>query len=122
MSLFIYMNYSESAFTYSKLLAELHNGVMKMVFDSYGVEKNREELLSSSFYLMRFLKYRTPKVDEMTNVGLHPHVDKTFLGIIDTNHVTGLEIEMRSGEWFTYEPLPSTSTFLVIVGEPLQVR
>lgn len=95
---------------------------MRMVFDSYGVERNSDrELLSSSFFLMRFLKYRLPRDDEVNNVGLYPHVDKTFLGIVDTNHVTGLEIQMRSGEWFTYQPSPSTSTFLVIAGEPLEV-
>lgn len=112
-------SFCETAYTYSKLVSELHHGVIRMVFASYGVEKYCEELLSSSFFLMRFLKYRPPRVDEI-NVGLRRHVDKTFLGILDTNHVTGLEIEMRSGEWITYEPSPSTSTFLVIAGEPFQ--
>lgn len=94
---------------------------MRMVFASYGAEKYCDPLIKSSFYLMRFLKYRTPQVDEI-NVGLHPHVDKDFLGILDTNQVTGLEIELKNGDWITYEPLPFSSTFLVIAGEPFQVN
>jgi isopenicillin N synthase-like dioxygenase len=70
---------------------------------------------------MRLMKYRTPRVDEI-NVGLQPHVDRNFLAVLDTNHVTGLEIETKDGQWITYKPSPSTSTFLVIAGEPFQVR
>lgn len=112
---------SETTLKYSKLISELDHGVMRMVFASYGAEKYCDPLIKSSFYLMRFMKYRTPQVDEI-NVGLHPHVDKDFLGILDTNQVTGLEIELKNGDWITYEPLPFSSTFLVIAGEPFQVN
>ncbi|XP_071901549.1 probable 2-oxoglutarate-dependent dioxygenase AOP1 [Coffea arabica] len=112
-------SFCETAFSYSKLLSELDHGVMRMVFGSYGVEKHLDPLIKSSFYLMRFLKYRAPKTDEI-NIGLHPHVDKGFLAILDTNQVTGLEIQLKHGEWITYEPSTSPSTFLVIAGEPFQ--
>ncbi|CAI9114064.1 OLC1v1014683C2 [Oldenlandia corymbosa var. corymbosa] len=114
-------NFCDTTYAYSKLLSELDHGVMRMVFGSYGVDnKYCDQLLNSSFYLMRFLKYRTPKVDEI-NLGLLPHVDKNFLGIIDTNKVPGLEIQMKDGQWITCQPSPTTpSTFLVIAGEPFQ--
>jgi isopenicillin N synthase-like dioxygenase len=111
--------FCETTLEYSKLLSEVDHVVMRMVFASYGVEKYCEPLIKSSFYNMRFSKYRPPKVDEI-NIGLHPHVDKDFLGILDTNHVSGLEIELKDGEWITFDPLPLSSTFLVIAGEAFQ--
>ncbi|KAL3511830.1 hypothetical protein ACH5RR_024547 [Cinchona calisaya] len=114
-------SFCETAFSYSKLLSELDHAVMRMVFGSYGAEKYCDPLIKSSFYLVRFLKYRTPEADEI-NIGLNPHTDQDFLGILDTNQVTGLEIQMKDGEWITYDPSPSTSTFLVIAGEPFKVK
>lgn len=64
------------------------------------------------------MKYQ-PRKDGV-EIGLRPHTDKSFWTILDQNHVKGLEIKMKDGEWVTYERKPST--FLFIAGEPFMVH
>ena len=122
--IYIYLIYlllyliSETAFSYAKQLLELKNLMMQMVMENYGVEKHYELLVRSAFHLMRFIKYRTPKTNEI-NTGLRPHVDKTFLSVLAGNHVKGLQIETKDGEWIDFAPTPSA--FLVIAGEGFTV-
>lgn len=71
-------------------------------------------------YLMRFIKYRSPKMNEI-NIGHLPHRDKSFMGIIDTNQVGGLEMQTRDGNWITFNP-SSYKTVVFIAGEPFTVR
>lgn len=116
-SFFFFFNVSlisETTLSYSRLQSELNQVVIKMVLQSYGIEKYYETLEKSCFYLMRFIKYRNPKINE-TNTGLRAHVDKTFLSIIASNQVKGLEIENKNGEWMSFQPSPFT--FLVLCGE-----
>ncbi|CAH1425561.1 unnamed protein product [Lactuca virosa] len=108
--------FCETAFEYMKLLSEIHNCVLRMVFDSYGVEsKHCDRLTDSALYLSRFMKYRSPNEGEGA-IGLPAHSDKSFLAILDDNDVKGLEVEMRNGDWIHHEPSPST--FVVVAGEP----
>lgn len=106
---------------FSKVQSELNDMVVKMVVDSYGIGGGNyyDTLMESSINLMRFIKYRTPKEDEI-KVGLHPHVDKSLLAVVATNQVKGLQIENRDGEWMNFEPSPFT--YLVISGEIFTVR
>ncbi|KAM3289869.1 hypothetical protein P3S67_018158 [Capsicum chacoense] len=108
--------FCDESISYSKLLAELHDGVIQMVLQSYGLEKYYESFKHSCMYLMRYIKYRIPKGDEI-NMGHLPHRDKSFLGIIDTNQVGGLEMQTRDGKWMTFQP-SSYKTFIFIAGEP----
>ncbi|XP_057473373.1 deoxypodophyllotoxin synthase-like [Actinidia eriantha] len=109
--------FGETALLYSNLLSELYRVVMRMVFESYGVDESTfEDFMQSTSFQLRFMKYRLPQTNE-TNIGLPPHTDADFLGILDTNQVRGLEIETKKGEWIVYEPLPSS--FLVMAGEVL---
>ncbi|PSR96051.1 2-oxoglutarate-dependent dioxygenase AOP1.2 [Actinidia chinensis var. chinensis] len=106
--------FGETALLYSNLLSELYRVVMRMVFESYGVDESTfEDFMQSTSFQLRFMKYRLPQTNE-TNTGLPPHTDADFLGILDTNQVRGLEIETKKGEWIVYEPLPSS--FLVMAG------
>lgn len=107
-------SYSKVAFEYMKLLLEIHDCVMRMVLDSYGIK----DVYSSLFYLARFQKYRAP-VNGEGPIALSSHSDKSFLGVLDDNGVKGFEIKMKNGEWIEYESSPST--FVVVAGEPLMV-
>lgn len=91
-----------------------------MTLESYGIEKYYATLKHSCMYLMRFIRYRSPKKNE-TNIGHLPHRDKSFMGIIDTNQVGGLEMETRDGKWITFQP-SSYKTLVIIAGEPFMVR
>ncbi|KAI3463364.1 hypothetical protein Pfo_020027 [Paulownia fortunei] len=108
--------FSETIYSYSKLLSELDHMLMKMVVSSYGLEKYYDPLIQSSFYMTRFIKYHLPGKNE-SNIGLVPHRDKGFLTIISSHEVKGLQIKTPDDEWIDFEPSPSK--FVVLVGEAL---
>ncbi|EYU24677.1 hypothetical protein MIMGU_mgv1a010266mg [Erythranthe guttata] len=107
--------FCETIHSYSNLLSELHNTVMKMVVSSYGLDdKYYDNLVDSSLYMTRLIEYRPPGENE-SDIGLQSHRDKGFLTVIGTNEVRGLQIETPGGEWIDFEPSPSK--FLVLAGE-----
>ncbi|KAL7140024.1 hypothetical protein ABFS83_09G093000 [Erythranthe nasuta] len=107
--------FCETIYSYCKLLSELNKTVVKMVADSYGLEKYYDPLMESSFYMTRLMRYNTPG-ENQCSIGIVPHRDKSFITVIGTNEVKGLEIETRGGDWIDYEP--SLGKFIVIAGEP----
>ncbi|GFP95368.1 probable 2-oxoglutarate-dependent dioxygenase aop1 [Phtheirospermum japonicum] len=107
--------FCETIHSYCKLLSKVDHLVMKMVASSYDLEKYYDPLIQSSIYMTRLMRYQSP--GEKSSVGLVPHRDKSFMSVIGTNEVEGLEIETRDGNWIDYEP--SLGKFIVIVGEAL---
>lgn len=92
---------------------------MRMVFETYGVEKYLNSHLNSTTYLLRIAKYRVPLKDEL-NLGAVGHTDKNFITILHQNQVNGLEVQTKDGEWLTFESSPQS--FVVMAGEPFLVR
>ncbi|KAJ1385191.1 Oxoglutarate/iron-dependent dioxygenase [Sesbania bispinosa] len=111
-------HFCESVNSYAKQLVELDHIVKKMVFESYGVEKEKvESLIESTDYVLRGYKYRTPQKGE-SNLGVAPHSDTAFLTILNQK-VEGLGVKLKNGEW--YEVDASPSVFLVMGGDALMV-
>ncbi|KAK6912129.1 Isopenicillin N synthase-like, Fe(2+) 2OG dioxygenase domain [Dillenia turbinata] len=108
-------HFSESIFSYAKLVAELDQMVKKMVFESYGVGKYYESHIESTSYLLRPNKYRPP-VEKETNIGVTSHTDKSFMTIFHQNHANGLQTKARDGKWISFEDA-SPSSFIVMAGE-----
>ncbi|KAL3528820.1 hypothetical protein ACH5RR_008142 [Cinchona calisaya] len=108
-------SFCEIALSYSKIAAKLEQTVMRMVSQSYGIEKDYEKILRSLTYLLRLIKYRKPRQNE-NNVGIASHTDKTFMSIIHQHQVKGLEIQTKEGEWLPID-LSSPSSFFVLVGD-----
>lgn len=108
-------NFSETALLYSKLVAELNQMVMRMVSETYGVEKDCESLLGSMYYLLRLIKYR-PSQENEKNMGLFPHTDQTFMSILHQRQINGLEIRTKNGDWILVDSL-SPSSFVVMAGD-----
>lgn len=92
--------------------------VTKMVFENYGVERLYESHMASTTYLLRCFYYREPQLDE-TDMGLHPHTDKTFISILHQDEINGLQIKSKEGQWIDVEPSPSS--FLVMAGDAFMV-
>lgn len=104
---------------YSKAAAELEEMVVKMVFESYGVEKYYESHIKSVNYLARVMKYREAQVEE-AKLGFVAHTDKSFMSTIhQTNQVNGLEIKGKDGQWFKVELSPSS--IVVMAGDAIMV-
>lgn len=89
-----------------------------MLFESYGVEKHVDSHIDSTTYLLRYLKYRAPEIDE-TTMAFPSHTDKSFLTILHQNQVSGLEIKARDEEWISVEFPPSS--FVVMAGDACKV-
>lgn len=109
---------SESALSYSRIAAELDQMTMRMVSETYGIEKEYESLLGSMTYLLRLMKYRGPEENE-NNLGLLPHTDKSFMSIVHQHKINGLEVETKDGEWLRIDPSPHS--FVVFAGEASMV-
>ncbi|CAI9753675.1 unnamed protein product [Fraxinus pennsylvanica] len=106
--------FRETVLAYSKIVAGLDQVVMRMVAESYGIEKEHESLLGSISYLLRLIKYRGPEING-TNLGIVPHTDKSFMSILHQHQVKGLEIKTKDDEWMAIDPYPSS--FVVMAGD-----
>ncbi|XP_031398246.1 probable 2-oxoglutarate-dependent dioxygenase AOP1.2 [Punica granatum] len=86
---------------------------MRMVFDSYG-QKCYKSYADAATLLLRFLKYKKPH-DVKSNINPIAHTDKSFISFLHQNNVRGLEVMTKDGEWFTFEPSPSS--FMIMAGD-----
>ncbi|KAM2503814.1 hypothetical protein PS1_037798 [Malus domestica] len=109
--------YRESADAYTKVMAELHQVVTRMVFENYNVEKYHDDHVQSIVSTLRFMKYKKPEKTG-TGQGLPAHTDKTFttILILHQNHVKGLEIYTKDNKWIGFDPLPSSFLFMACDG------
>ncbi|KAJ9178368.1 hypothetical protein P3X46_010256 [Hevea brasiliensis] len=107
-------HFCETVHSYAKMVAELQQLLVEMLCESYGIEKHSESHIKSTTYLLRLLRYRRSQAE--TNLGFKGHTDKSFVSILHQNHVKGLEIRTKDGEWISYEP-SSHSSFAVIAGD-----
>lgn len=123
ISFFIYFSHlnivSEALLAYSKAAAEVEEMVVRMVFESYGVEKYYESHIKSVNYLARVMKYKEAQVQE-PKLGFVAHTDKSFMSTIHQNQVNGLEIKGKDGQWFGVELSPSS--IVVMAGDAIMVR
>ncbi|KAI3786046.1 hypothetical protein L1987_45173 [Smallanthus sonchifolius] len=106
--------FSATVLAYNRLAAELEEIVTRMVFETYGVEKNLDAHWKMVTYLCRVMRYRAPEKND-TNIGLVPHTDKDFITVLHQNGVNGLEVKARDGQWFSVELKPSSH--IVILGD-----
>ncbi|WCJ42325.1 2-oxoglutarate (2OG) and Fe(II)-dependent oxygenase superfamily protein [Euphorbia peplus] len=113
-------HFCETAHSYSMLLAEVQEVFVKMLCESYGIEKEYiESHLKSTSYLTAFNKYKRSNQGD-TNIGAVGHTDKSFLTVLHQNHVNGLEVRLNNGEddqWNLYQPSSSYSSFIVLAGD-----
>jgi len=107
-------SFCETSMSFSRAVAKLDHMVVRMLFESYGVEKQSASHIESTTYLLRYLKYRAPEMNE-TTMAFPSHTDKSFLTILHQNQVSGLEIRSRDEEWISVQ-FPASS-FVVMAGD-----
>ncbi|XP_031385406.1 probable 2-oxoglutarate-dependent dioxygenase AOP1.2 isoform X3 [Punica granatum] len=107
-----------NAHNYSKLMAELEQMVVRMVFESYGVSSYYNAHVETATYLLRFLSYQKPEIDE-ANLAFVTHTDKSFISILHQNHVLGLELRTADGNWVGFRPSPTS--FVILAGDACMV-
>ncbi|KAK4272479.1 hypothetical protein QN277_021033 [Acacia crassicarpa] len=105
---------------YVKLMGGLDRVAKRMVFDSYGVDKDRcDSFLESNDYMLRFIKYRKPEKDE-SELGLHAHSDLTLLSLLHQLDLGGLEVKPK-GKDYWIEVDASPSSFVIMAGDSLKM-
>ncbi|KAL0415299.1 UNVERIFIED_CONTAM: 2-oxoglutarate-dependent dioxygenase AOP3 [Sesamum latifolium] len=109
--------FCETAMSYAKTVAEIEKIAVRMLFESYGVQKHTDSHAEATTYLLRFLKYRAPEEGESNNA-FPSHTDKSFFTVLHQNHISGLEVRARNGKWINVVFPPSS--FVVMAGDACQ--
>ncbi|KAK8692659.1 hypothetical protein V6N13_070266 [Hibiscus sabdariffa] len=112
-------NISETLVSFIQLASGLEKTVLRMILESFGVEKYTDELSESTNYQLRAMKYGKPKPCSDPTLGIVAHCDQNLMTLLYQNEVNGLEIENKVGEWISIRP--SLHSFVVIIGETLSV-
>jgi isopenicillin N synthase-like dioxygenase len=113
-------SFSKTIHDFSEKVAEFDQTIMKMILESFGLEKYFDEHLNSTNYLLRIMKYEAPKNKEAKEIGLTPHTDKNFLTILRQNQIEGLEVQTKDGQWIQVNPSPDS--YIVFAGDALHAK
>ncbi|KAL0562038.1 hypothetical protein IC582_002486 [Cucumis melo] len=108
-------HFSATLHSFAKRAEELDKMVTKMIFESYGVEKYYNSHADSITYLLRILKNKAPQSPDPT-LCLVDHTDKSFTTMIYQDHINGLELKTKNGQWIQVDN-SSPSSFVVIAGD-----
>ncbi|KAJ7966118.1 2-oxoglutarate-dependent dioxygenase [Quillaja saponaria] len=104
-------------------MLELNFLILKMILESFGVEKQYDTLVENMTSHSRLMKYRVPPPtpsnnETVTDIGLLPHTDKSSLSILLQNEVQGLQVLSKQGTWIQVK-VPE-GCFVAIVGDVLK--
>lgn len=97
-------------------LDELKDLIEMMIFYRYGLVEKSDSIVPCKKLLR--VKYSAPPSGE--EVGLTAHTDKLLSPILCEDQVSGIEFEIKDGQWVKFSLSPSS--FLFIVGDPLMVQ
>ncbi|XVE88981.1 hypothetical protein DITRI_Ditri19aG0113400 [Diplodiscus trichospermus] len=111
-------NFSKTLLSFAELASRLEKTIRRMILESFGLEKYMDELMDSTNYILRLMKYGGPQTSEPT-VGAGAHSDQNMVTLLYQNEVNGLEIQTKEGEWLNVKPSPNT--FIVMIGESLSI-
>ncbi|KAF2564961.1 hypothetical protein F2Q70_00016560 [Brassica cretica] len=108
-------HFCQTTHRYATALAELDQTVMRMLYESYGMDEKKHSARhsESTRYLMRMLSYRRQRNGE-ANTGFVSHTDKSFMSILHQNHVLGLQLKTMTDQWVGFNPSPTR--FVVLSG------
>ncbi|KAF9613007.1 hypothetical protein IFM89_004861 [Coptis chinensis] len=107
-------SFCKNVYSFIRQISSMEQMVKRMVCESFNVEQYNDTLEESTYYLLRVMNYRAPRMNE-TNVGLFPHTDRTFITVLSQNQVNGLEIQAKDGDWIGVTP--GASSFVVMIGD-----
>lgn len=97
-------------------MLELNLMIVKMVFESFGMEKYYELHAENNSGTLRMIKYNVvPPITDLPTVGVPSHADKIFLTILCQNEVQVLELQSKEGNWD--QVMIPVGSFIVFVGD-----
>ncbi|ESQ35248.1 hypothetical protein EUTSA_v10008198mg [Eutrema salsugineum] len=109
--------FCETIHAYAKMQAELEQLVIRMLFESYNLERYADKHMKGSRYLLRLLKYKSLPNGEPNRMFMC-HTDKSFISILHQNHINGLMLKSdKEDVWYPFTPSPTR--FAVIAGDAI---
>ncbi|OMP00229.1 Isopenicillin N synthase [Corchorus olitorius] len=114
-------NFSKTLLSYSEIASGLEKKIWRMILESFGVEKYADELIGSTNYKLRLIKYEGQPHSQSNEPTLRAraHYDPGWVTLLYQNEVNGLEIQTKHGEWISVKPSPDS--FIVMTGDSLSV-
>ncbi|OMO66850.1 Oxoglutarate/iron-dependent dioxygenase [Corchorus olitorius] len=114
-------NFSKTLFSFSELASGLEKKIRRMILECFGVEKYAGELIDSTNYMLRLIKYEGQPHSQSNERTLRAraHNDTHMMTLLYQTEVNGLEIQTKHGEWISIKPSPDS--FIVMTGESLSV-
>ncbi|KAJ0006678.1 hypothetical protein Pint_30628 [Pistacia integerrima] len=85
-------SFSKTIVSFSEQVSELDQTIRRMILESFNLEKDRDEHMNSTNYLLR-------------------------VTILYQNQVDGLEVQTKNGEWIQLKPSPDS--FIAMIGDSL---
>ncbi|KAK8663675.1 hypothetical protein V6N13_083482 [Hibiscus sabdariffa] len=110
------ISFSKTLVSCTKLASGLEKTIRRMILEIFGVEKYADELIESTNYILKVIKYEGSETSEPYPAA---HFDKSMITLLYQNEVNGLEIQNKDGEWIHVNPSPNS--FIVLIGESLNV-
>ncbi|OMO73628.1 Oxoglutarate/iron-dependent dioxygenase [Corchorus olitorius] len=111
-------NFSKTLFSFSELASGLEKKIRRMILESFGVEKYTDELIDSTNYMLRLMKYEGQPQSNKNEPALRGR-SSNMVALLYQNEVNGLEIQTKHGEWISVKPSPDS--FIVMTGDSLSV-
>ena len=118
--IYLFLWCSETFHGMSSKMQELNFLVMKMIYESFGIEKLYGSFVEETSSIFRIMKYRAPPGAADSSIGLVAHTDKNAITILCQNEVQGLEIQTKNGDWA--QAMVPENAFTAVVGDALKVR
>ncbi|KAL1145048.1 hypothetical protein V6Z11_A11G272100, partial [Gossypium hirsutum] len=113
------ISFSKTLASFTQLALGLEKTILRMILESFGLEKYMDELVDLTNNHLRAMKYGRPNTSEPT-LGIPQHCDNTILTLLSQlNEVQGLEIQNKNGEWMNLNPSPNS--FVVMLGESFSI-
>ncbi|KAJ9168377.1 hypothetical protein P3X46_019912 [Hevea brasiliensis] len=119
-------SFCETIHVVSSEMLELNFVLLKMIFESFGMENYYASHIQDSTSLFRVMRYiARPSGDSDTvddddkAIALRAHTDKNAITILCQNEVQGLEVQIKDGNWA--QVMVPRDALVVIVGEALKV-
>ncbi|KAG8492491.1 hypothetical protein CXB51_009750 [Gossypium anomalum] len=112
------ISFSKTLASFTQLASELEKTILKMILESFGIEKYMDELIDSTNYQLMVMKYEKPNTNDSTHA-LAGHCDTNTMTLLYQNEVNGLQIQRKDGERINMKPSPNS--FIVLIGESLSV-
>lgn len=108
-------------------MLELNYMVLKMIFESFGMENYYASHIEDSTSVFRMMRYiarpsggaAADDADDDEDITLRAHTDKNTITILCQNQVQGLEVQTKDENWD--QVMVPQHGLVVIVGEALKV-